>query len=200
MAITTYSTLKSAVADFVHRSDLTTVIETCISLVEADIAVDVRCQAMETIASGNLTGATLAFPSRMIEARRLLIAGDVYRYVTPEVFSEVSANGSTDHVYTIVGQAFYILRGASGMAYTLTYWAKFTSLSSERDATNWLIINHPDVYLYGTLRHVCLFLVDDPAAAKYFELYKVACRRVNDREARAAVSGGPLQMFAANVE
>jgi hypothetical protein len=198
MPINTYATLKAAVADFMHRTDLTSQIETAVSLTEADIATDVRCQAQELIVTGTLSSDVLAFPADFVDAKRLTVAGDVHRYVTPEVYAEKLTQGSTDHNYTVIGQAFYVLRGGTS-PYALTYWKKFAALSADAD-TNWLLTNHPDVYLYGALRHLAIFTSDDVAAQKYMELSRMAVSRVNAREAKAAIAGGPLQMYAANVE
>ena len=47
MAITTYSELKTSIADYLNRSDLTSIIPTFISLAEAQINRDVRTWQME---------------------------------------------------------------------------------------------------------------------------------------------------------
>ena len=52
MAINTFTTLKSAIADFLNRDDLTSAIENFIALSEAQINRDIRHWKMETRASG----------------------------------------------------------------------------------------------------------------------------------------------------
>ena len=54
MALTNYSELKSSIADFLNRDDLTSVIPTFISLAEAQFARDLRHYKMENRATGTI--------------------------------------------------------------------------------------------------------------------------------------------------
>lgn len=191
MALTTFVTLKASIANWLHRSDLTTVIPDFVALAEADIAKDLRIAAMESVASGTLTGETLAFPTRFVDARRLLVGGYEYLYESPGVYGEFSRQGETAYIYTIQGQNFYILNGASGDSYTLTYYAMFAGLSDDSD-TNWLLTNHPEVYLFGSLRSAAIYLSDDNAMSKYSALYTAAISKLRTADRRASFSGGAL--------
>lgn len=196
MALGTYGDLKTAIANQLNRSDLTTAIVDFVALAEADIRRDIRIQDMESLATGTLTGETLAFPTRFVLARRLAIAGDVYTYETPEVYQIESDAGNTSlKIYTIIGTNFYILGGTSGDAYSLIYLASFAAFSSNGD-TNALLTNHPDVYLYGACKHGAIYLRDDTDAAKYAGAYQAAVTRINARDAQRKTSGSPLVMRA----
>lgn len=198
MTISTYATLQTAVADWLHRTDATTVIQTCISLAESEIASDVRCLAMESIATGTIAAGLITFPTRFLEAKALTVGGNVYRYVAQEQYAEKVTAASLDRVFTIIGQTFYVLNGGT-QTYALTYYAAFAGLSASSD-TNWLLTNAPDVYLFGALRHAAVYTVDDAAASKYSGMYGAAVQRINAREAAGSVSGGPLQMFSTSLE
>lgn len=145
---------------------------------EADIKKDVRCQAMETLASGTLTGETLDFPTGFLQVKRLKIGDYLYDYRTPADYSEMSRKGSTEYVYTIIGQDIYILNGESGDDYELLYWKAFTAFSLASD-TNWLLTNHPDVYLYAGCSKVAIVTKDDKALARWAALYQQAVRAAN---------------------
>ncbi|MGA0985124.1 MAG: phage adaptor protein, partial [Burkholderiaceae bacterium] len=54
MTIANYSQLKTAVADFLNRDDLTSVVPTFISLAEADMQRKVRHWRMETRSTAQL--------------------------------------------------------------------------------------------------------------------------------------------------
>ena len=174
-----------------NRSDLTASIPDFVTLAEADIRRDVRVQAMESIASGTLTGETLAHPTRYIEARRLTVGGYVYTYKLAKDYTEAVRQSSTDHIFTSIGQSLYILNGAAGDAYTLTYSASFAALSGASD-TNWLLTNCPDVYLFGALRYGAIFMSDDAAMTRYLAMYLSAAKRVTGQEHASAYSGSPL--------
>ena len=193
MALTTCVGLKAAVASWMHRTDLTTLIPDFISLAESDIRKDVRCQAMESLATGTLTGETLAFPTRFIEATRLTVEGDPYKYEIPVYYTAQVEAQSQEWSYTVIGQNIYILNGTNGDAYTLLYYSMFAGLSADAD-TNWLITNHPDVYLFGTLKHACLWTEFPEGVVKWDAMYKQAVAKVNSMEQKARYTGGPLNV------
>lgn len=191
MAITNYGELKSSIALWLVRTDLTTQIPNFIALAESDIRRDVRVQAMESLVSGTLTGETLAHPTRYTEARRLTVGGYVYTYKLPVDYAEAVRNDSTDYIYTSIGQSLYILNGASGDDYTLIYSSNFDAMTADAD-TNWLLTNAPDVYLFGALRYGSMYMLDDQAMARHTATYLNAVKRLNGHEHVAKYSGSPL--------
>jgi len=193
MAISTYAELKTSVASWLNRSDLTTQIVDFVTLAEADIRRDVRVQAMESIASGTLTGTTLAHPTGFVEARRLTVDGYNYVYKIPADYTDAGESESTAYIFTSIGQSLYILNGASGDAYTLTYYAGFTAFSAAAD-TNWLLANAPDVYLFGALRYGAIFMQDDAQMTRYLAMYLSAAKRITSQQNAAAMSGSRLVM------
>ena len=70
MAISTYEQLKSALNDWGKRGDADAYLDTFIDLAESDIWRDLRIRDMETRATGNLSGRTLALPSGYLEMRK----------------------------------------------------------------------------------------------------------------------------------
>lgn len=199
MAINTYATLKTAMASWLDRTDLTSSLSDFVSLAEVDIRNDVRIQAMEQYASGTLSGATLPHPTRYLEARALTVGGKNYIYATPEVFAAKSDAGASDRIFTAIGQTFYVLNASSGDAYTLIYYAAFASMSADDD-TNWLLTNYPNVYLFGACRQAGIYLEDDAKISKYTALYQDAVGRLVSRERQSAVSGSALVMRSATSE
>lgn len=188
MALTTYAGLKSAIASWMHRSDLTTQIPDFVALAEADISRDVRVQAMESLATGTLTGETLDFPDRFLSSRRLTLDGEVCEYRVPTEYEELKDAGSTANVYTVIGQKFYILQGSSGAAYSLLYVAMFAGLSGDSD-TNWLLVNHPNVYLFGALKHAHTWVQDDPSMARAAAMYQTAVAAANMSDIASKYAG-----------
>ena len=70
MAITTYSELKTAVADWLNRSDLTTAIPNFISLAEAQMTRQIRHRKMVTRATATMDTPYFAVPSDWKETIR----------------------------------------------------------------------------------------------------------------------------------
>jgi len=70
MAITTYSELKSAVADWLNRDDLTSVVPSFVSLAEADLDRKVRHWRMESRATAQLDTQYSAVPADWVQTIR----------------------------------------------------------------------------------------------------------------------------------
>jgi hypothetical protein len=77
-------------------------------------------------------------------------------------------------VFTIVGSQFQFLPipdvNYSG---NLWYWQKFTPLSGS-NASNWILANHPDTYLYGALTAAAPYLMDDARVETWGNLFTTA--------------------------
>lgn len=192
MSISTYSELQTAVASWLNRTDLSSVIPDFIALAGSDIRNDVSVQAMESLATGSLTGETLAHPARLTEVRRLVVADTPRDYVTPDEYQRLQKAQSQSKVYTSIGQSLYILNGTSGDAYSLLSRAAFAPFSAGSD-TNWLLTNAPDVYLFAACKHGAVYLKDAQDEARFTALYNAAAGRVSAQEKRAG-HGAPLRV------
>ena len=73
MALTNYAELKSSIADFLNRDDLTSVIPTFISLAEAQFARDLRHYKMENRATGTIDSQFMTKPGDWLETIRINI-------------------------------------------------------------------------------------------------------------------------------
>lgn len=201
MAINSYSTLCDAVGRWLYRDDLTDVIPDFIALAESRINRDLQVRAMETSATGTLSGATFSLPSNLTIAQRLSIQADSQeielRYVAPEMISKYSAGTDLPQMYTIIGGQAKVIPAPDGTyTYTFYYMADFPALSATQ-TTNWLILNAPDVYLYAALLEAAPYLQDDARLALWTQQYQIAVQNVQevDDAARYPISS-PLQMVA----
>lgn len=166
MTISTFADLKSQVAVFLNRSNLTSEIPYYVQLCETRIAYGskeppfetqpLRIRAMETSAYATFNAQSIELPTGYLQQRRLFLDTDPnskLTYLTPEAFWTNNRTGTTGQPinYTIEGEAFY-LSPTPDTSYTgrILYYKKFTALSADAD-TNWLLTNAPGVYLYGTL-------------------------------------------------
>ena len=144
MAITTYSELKTAVADWLNRSDLTSVIPNFISLAEAQMNRQIRHRKMVTRADATLDTPYFAVPSDWLENIRFQLNTNPItplKFITAEQLAEDSQiyiPSGQPMFYTMVGQQFQVLPNPDS-SYTgeLVYYAKIPSLS-DAAPTNWL--------------------------------------------------------------
>ena len=158
MTIANYSDLQSAIAGWLHRSDLTTIIPDFISLAEAKLNRVLRLRAMENVATG-ATGTTVSLPTGFVEMRSISATDGstswTLSYIPPD---QIGVDTSAPTKYSIVGDTIYLLGTDASYTYTLTYYKKFDALSA---GVNWLITNAPDAYLYATLLEAAPYLKDD---------------------------------------
>lgn len=188
MAISNYTELKAAIADFMNRSEMTTAqVENFVGLVEADLKNDVRVRAMEAQTAVTLTSQTLAAPSAMIDARALTVNGFKYEYATPEMYAEHRRWGSASKMFTQIGSNFLV--NGTGAA-ILTYTEALPALSVT--STNYVLTQAPDVYLYGACAHAAQYYQDPANLERFKALYMGGVNRLNQREKNARFSGSRL--------
>lgn len=171
---TSYSTLKTEIADFAERNDLTSVIDTFIDLCEAEMQRELKLLEFETTGTVTVTSGSGTLPTGFLGARTLSWDGDedrILRYVTPDRLNTFNAsNPSLVHYYTITGDTIKFADDASGTL-NITYMARFTPLS-DSNTTNAIITNHPAAYLYGSLKHLSVYLQNPEGAMGYDSLFK----------------------------
>tara|TARA_A100000171_G_C2045982_1_gene102778 strand:+ start:14 stop:643 length:630 start_codon:yes stop_codon:yes gene_type:complete len=208
MALDTYDNLKSEIASFLNRDDLTANIDTFIDLAESRHARDLRIREMEAVDISITTVAgTQAYdlPTGYLELRYAMLRTSPYtmlQYMSPadffRVYNDGQGNGAPIY-YTIVGKQIYLGNTPdSANVLELGLFKRVTALSSS-NTTNDILINFPDLYLYGSLAETSPFLMQDERLQVWSALYKESVKTANDSAQRGRVSAAPLQMSARRV-
>lgn len=202
MAIATYSDLQTSVANWLKRSDLTSIIPDFITLAEARIARDLRLRRQVT--NTTLTTAagtqTVTLPSDFLEMENITLTNTTppaaLSVVTPEImdrkFPSGYANGQPV-VYTIVGDAIQ-LGPTPDAVYTvsLDYYQRFAALSTT--PTNWLLTNHPGVYLFGALAEGAPYLMEDERTPLWDTKYRAEVAALQQADDAALRSGSAMRV------
>jgi len=149
-----------------------------------------------------LSGPGFPLPSRFLAERRMFI--DTSPPTTPNFIASndfwarwLGAVNATPKAYTI--EADTVVLGPAPDANNnikFLYWKKFEALSGTQ-ATNWMLTNKPDVYLYGTLLEMQRFqnnLPELPNWREWHQLYLSAVRGLQDQNELDRYGGGPLQI------
>jgi hypothetical protein len=172
MAIANYSDLKSTVADFLNRSDITAVIPTFITLAEAQISgrllKEGPVREMMGRSDSTINSEFIGVPDDFLAANAMYLAPNYLPidFVSPEEIVQrktLYPNESGDpQCFSVVGTEFQFWPWASGGTFDaeLTYWKAIPALS-DSNPTNWLLTKRPDVYLYTTLIQSAPYLKDD---------------------------------------
>jgi hypothetical protein len=186
-----YDGLKATIADFLNRTDLAAVIPDFITLAEAQIT--------RRLVGRQKQG--LPIPRRMVGrsdaelpagAEFAAVPGDfhgpvefvlqgspesILDYLDPTTFQQwkqAQALAGVPVYYTVVGGEFQFYPVVD-KAYTaeLTYVKRFPALSGST-ATNWILTDYPDAYLYGALVQAAPYLKDDGRVAMWGSLFSAA--------------------------
>ena len=194
--ITNYSTLKSTIADYLNRADLTSQIETFIQFAEADLNTRLRCREQIVRAEATSSAEYVQLPADWLEAINLHIVGgqQPLRYVTLDEADIINKEQiyTAPHFYSLMNGAIEIIPEPSDdIDIEMIYYAKITSLS-DGNTTNWLLTKAPDVYLYGALTHAAPFLMDDQRIAVFAQIYLARVQALQDESQKSLHSGSPL--------
>jgi hypothetical protein len=180
MALSTYSDLKTSVASFLHRDDLTTEIDDFIRLAEADMQVRAKLSqwdAEETISLTSGSGSLPADFAHVISVRYGTQAG-VLQFLSGEQFDGyAAANSSGEPLFFTIRGANLVVAPAATASVLLQYRARFTALSAV-STSNSLLTLFPDAYLNGALMHAAHWSRDSEAMTTYAAFFEAAIRRI----------------------
>lgn len=193
MAISTYSDLQNAIADYLNRADLTSVIPTFISLAEAKLNRELRTRDMLIRSSATTANEYVAVPTDFLENYSLeldmanLGPQPPLNYIGPLEAKVLKANEIIGNVryYTIIDGAFELIPAPQGnTAVILTYYQKIPTLSNTQ-TTNWLLTKSPDLYLYSSLLEAMPYLKDEQRIAVWSAARGQVMEAINQESERA---------------
>jgi hypothetical protein len=190
MAITTYTELEAALADWIHRSDLTSRIPDFIALAEDEINTDMRLRLMEVDETVTFSsGRTVALPSRFLEPIKLSLvyAGADDEELTYQSPAQMVVNDSVGVAcrplyWTINGDNIEFPNRAD-TSYTLTF-RMLKGFDIASTSTNALLTKYRGLYLYGALVQASAWVGADERIGKWKSMYLNMKKKVNRQEAR----------------
>jgi len=199
MALDTFSGLKSGIADYLNRDDLTSIIPSFITLAEAKFNRKLRVRQMVKRATATIDTQYFAYPSDWLQAKEFILNTNPITYmkfVTDKQSNELRANqivgAGKPEYYTIIGTQIEVI-ATPDSSYTgeLTYYGKIPALS-DSNTSNWLLAYAPDLYLYGALLEAAPYLKDDERLAVWSTLYTNSLGDIEIADQRASVASTPI--------
>lgn len=169
MSITTYAELQTAITDTLNRSDLSSVAPQFIELAEAGLRRDKRVRDLTCTGSLTVSQDDVSMPDDFARFAALYHDGPTYYRPIEIVSAEVLATMKARYTDSGVPRFAAILDGnrlffapEPDATYTLKapYHRKLTALS-DSNTSNWLLDEHPDIYLYASLLESAPYLRDD---------------------------------------
>ena len=202
MAINTYDTLKDSVANWIDRDALTLMIPEFIALAEALFNRALRIRAMETTVADTTPSGSKedALPSGYLQMREIHLTTSPIvslAYITPEIMYRIRA-GSTSGIpnsYTILGDNILFGPTPDGAySYSMTYYKAFDALGAQTP-TNWLILNAPDLYLYGALLQAEPFLMKDERVPLWERAVRQTISDLQEQDNKDRHSGSEMRVM-----
>lgn len=189
-----YAWLQAEIAAWLHR-DLSARIPTFIVMAESRMNRKLRLRVMESdepvaLASG---ARTIALPTGYIEpiSLGLTISGtprDYLSYVLPTQLpiDPTSTAASRPRQFTINGANIEFPKLAD-QSYAMNFRMLKAFGLSDSATTNWLLTNHPDIYLFGALLEATPYVRDDARIGIWQDRYDRAMSEISNKEARSKV-------------
>ena len=203
MSIANYAELKTAVANFMARSDLTNQIPDFITMAESRMSRELETREQEKRSQATLTAGDeyIALPNDFREVREVKINASPTRVLTYYSSSALDSMYSSNSQgmpegYSIVGLEMK-LRPIPDSAYTseIVYIGSLPSLSATVTPT--LFLRSPDLYLYGALSEGYAYLLDEARAAQYDQKFTRILEEIKVDEQRSHYGTGSLTIKSA---
>jgi hypothetical protein len=195
----TYAELKTAIANYLNRSDLISDMDTFIDNVEAELNRRLRTKDMIKRATATADSQYLTVPTDWMEAINIEITSNNFSPLfqqsieSLDVYRKANNNSVGQPVYFAMVDDSIELAPTPDTSYTLqlTYYAKINGLS-DANTTNFVSVSHPDVYLYGALKHASIYLMEDERIPMFTAQFEKALEEMRMEQEKSAFGKGSL--------
>ena len=193
MALSNYTELQASVADFLNRSDLTSVIPDFIIMAEADLNRTLRVREMSVRTQAPINSQYVKLPVDFLGMRNIDLLTDP---VTPMTYKNLqnldihrAGDATGKPIYYSIMQNNIEFAPVPDGEYTIeiVYYQKVPPLAV--NSTSWLLDAHPDAYLYGTLQHSAPYLQSDERVGIWAGKYQQIIEQIITSDERAKFSG-----------
>lgn len=201
MAFTSYSDLKTTVANYLARSDLTSVIPDFIQLAEERLRRDLRIRQMLVVATATTTSgdSTLGLPSDFLEMRDIHLQTTPrtsVSYLSPNAFyakARVTDSGKPVNYTVLASELQFAPIPDTAYQAQMLYYAK-PPLLSDTNSSNVFLANCPDALLYAALGEAEPYLMNDARLQTWATLYDRAINAINIADQASEYGGQPMTM------
>ena len=197
MAFTSYDELKKSIANWSDRDDMGSFIPDFIALTEARFNRELRLRSMEQKDYAFTVGgqANYVLPSNYLQMREFRLNTEPTKslqYVSPEIYEAWNLGQGEPSFYTIIANEIRLGPMPSGRyEMEMLFWRKFPNLSGTM-ASNWMLQNAPDVYLYGSLMEMEPFIQNDARIGVWAAGYSKAISDIQLQDDKDRHSGSAL--------
>lgn len=196
--ITNLEQLKTALASWSERSDLSAQLEDFVSYAHQEIARTLRASVNTSSATVSVTGEVVAAPTRFRALKRVYLNTSPRREVLvtsadnrAALTARYSARAYPTHVSVEGGNLAFGPEPTAVVDAMVLYYAEPAPLTTAV-STNDVLTRYPFMYLYGALAELFRYIEDADQADRYENRFRGLITDTNNSEGTDTVSG-PLQ-------
>lgn len=195
--ITNLATLKTAIGDYLARSDLTTFYENFIQAAEGKLYRRLNLRNEETALLVAISSGVATVPTDFKALKFAYLDGSpihTLQWVTVEqLYREYPVRSQAGTPAVISREAGNFVFGPVPGSGTIkgVYYAKQDSILDTDPS--WYVTNAPDVLLYGSLLEATPFIKDDPRLPVWQGFFNDAVLSLEEEEANSSASKGTLE-------
>ena len=197
-AFTSYDNLKTNIADYLARQDLTDKIPMFVSLAEKRLNRDLRLRQMLQQSTFSLTsGYTVPTPADFLEMKDIHIDANPIVNLNFKTVSQFyrlsnSSGGGVPINYTLVSDNFVLAPRPTGAStINMTYY-KIPKVLSTTNPSNEYLEVCPDLLLYASLVESAPFLMDDARLVTWEQLYTRGLTSITKSDEQSEFPAQPL--------
>jgi hypothetical protein len=198
MSIANFTELKSALASWAHRSDLTSQIPDAITFAEAKFNRRLRVRQMEAAMSAtSISSGLISRPSDLLAVKAMWNTDTCKTLVEARpldyVMHTYDSGGSIAHFYAW-DRTYFRFEVDTGEVQAV-YYESIDALS-DGAPTNWLLTANPDLYLSAALAELYLLIHEEDRATLWESKANARIDEMNRQDQRDRFSGQPLAVRA----
>jgi hypothetical protein len=201
MSFTTYSDLKTSIANYLARSDLTSQIPDFITFAENRLRRELRIrQMLKSVTTSTVSGdSTVEVPSDFLEIRDFVVMTNPIQPLSYSSPSALSNDPRTSQVgvpksYTILANEFQLAPAPDGIYTLKMLYYSAPAYLSVTNTTNAFLNTSPDALLYASLIEAEPYLMNDARINTWGTMYDRAISSLTRSDENTQYSGVPLAM------
>ena len=191
MALSTYTELQAAIADWLNRQDLSAQIPDFIRLTESRLnrEFSIRTIKSDVTLTATAGSRSIALPTGFREALNLWILrsgarNEIKRYINPDLLT-VDPNNAAEPNYWAVDGSNIVFERPCDQAYTFILRVEGGVTLSTATPTNLILTNYPDLYLFGACAEAGPYLRDAELSATFEAKFQAALTDARAKESRS---------------
>lgn len=203
MALASYDELVTKIPQWAERTDLPVeLIQDFIYMAEAECSQLLRVPAMENAELLVVTNGRVSVPFDYLELRRLTHENEdqVLQYLSWDQFVDVNREGgiynesSTPQYFSRQGSLWYISPEPADGTNILCHYYRYVPALSSTVQSNWLLEVSPQAYLYGSLKYLFEYVMDQDRAAYWENKFSQEMTKLQAIADRSEYTGSHLNV------